>query len=598
MNITQNESEFVSNNFSCGKWNLTKEENDFQEIHGWWVQSLASLVIGSFGILVNMVTIVVLSTAGLRKLFFNKLLIGLTLFDNLFLLNCLYESVRLHIIKTDYCALHGHLLIVLRPFRYISMCCSIYMTLVLTFERYLAVVRPIRHRNRFIGSSHGKRLIKYVSPVVILSILFCTPQFFALNLEYFNADSSIFYDAEQENLTSSNLTMTYEDILNVSSDFESDEAILNNSNLIKNIGNNRISDIPINNYSNELSEFFHNNSVADSQIFYCLRPAKIMFDRNYVLWYKNVANLIITGFVPFFLLAFFNYKIYMTTKSALQTRGELFLTVECTSVASNATTHKTTITSKANGSTHCVLSRGNSILTGIGEEDLRMKGQNHCKEQKSEEHSQATVLLGIVITFLICHVLRIVLNVEEIVTFEELSRIREEAEKLNEVCSGVQLWTMLTNDLSHLLLQLNSSITFFIYIYFSTQFKEASKSIFLEIARCLHVYHRDPSLDILNEQGKIIGRRYLNHGSINTKTTNSLSTPQATIQKRKRSKNQSLKLLTQQRTQTMERDECIIQTNANSTFHNHHHHDVVLEKRNCDEIGHLTSPTTIPQIPD
>ena len=84
-----------SSNFSCGRWTLTKEENEFQEIHGWWVQSFASLVIGSFGIIVNLITIVVLSTAAeLRKLFFNKLLIGLTVFDNLFLINCLYESVR------------------------------------------------------------------------------------------------------------------------------------------------------------------------------------------------------------------------------------------------------------------------------------------------------------------------------------------------------------------------------------------------------------------------------------------------------------------------------------------------------------------------
>ena len=76
-----------SSNFSCGRWNLTKEENEFQEAHGWWVQSFASLIIGSFGIIVNLITIVVLSTTKeLRKLFFNKLLIGLTVFDNLFLI--------------------------------------------------------------------------------------------------------------------------------------------------------------------------------------------------------------------------------------------------------------------------------------------------------------------------------------------------------------------------------------------------------------------------------------------------------------------------------------------------------------------------------
>ena len=123
MNTLQ-ENNIIESNFSCGRWDLTKEENELQESIGFWVQSIASLVIGSFGILVNLVTIVVLSTPDLRKLFFNKLLLLLTVFDSFFLLSCLYESIRLHIIKTDYCALQGQLLIVLRPFRHISMYCS------------------------------------------------------------------------------------------------------------------------------------------------------------------------------------------------------------------------------------------------------------------------------------------------------------------------------------------------------------------------------------------------------------------------------------------------------------------------------------------
>ena len=122
---TPQENNILVSNFSCGKWDLTKDENELQELIGFWVQSIASLVIGSLGILVNTVTIAVLSTADLRKFFFNKLLIVLTTFDNLFLINSLYESVRAHIIKTDYCGMQGHLLIFLRPLRHISMCLSL-----------------------------------------------------------------------------------------------------------------------------------------------------------------------------------------------------------------------------------------------------------------------------------------------------------------------------------------------------------------------------------------------------------------------------------------------------------------------------------------
>ena len=34
-----------NDNFTCGKWNLTSEEHDFQKLHGYWVQSRISLII-------------------------------------------------------------------------------------------------------------------------------------------------------------------------------------------------------------------------------------------------------------------------------------------------------------------------------------------------------------------------------------------------------------------------------------------------------------------------------------------------------------------------------------------------------------------------
>ena len=586
MNTTLDQtSAVVVSNFSCGRWNLTKEENEFQEVYGWWVQSFASLIIGSFGIIVNMVTIVVLSTKELRKLFFNKLLIGLTIFDNLFLMNCLYESVRLHIIKTDYCALHGHLLIVLRPFRYISMCCSIYMTLVLTFERYLAVVRPIRHRNRFIGSSHGKRLIKYVSPVIILSMIFCTPEFFALRFVH-QDDISIIYSSDYT--ASNSLNLTNEDIrdnvsLNIQysdsqsfadADYSLDTDDYDTNNHLGNLSYpTRLQHDDIID-GQGISVTYHNTSsnFAEDNDLYCLIPSEMMSNRNYVLWYKNVANLIITGTLPFFLLAFFNYKIYMTTKSAIQTRGELFLSVECTNAN---TSHKTKLTSNKNGPSHCPLSKCNSSVMGEGDDPIRSQ-INHGKDQKSEEQSQATVLLGIVITFFICHVLRIVLNVEEIVSFEELTRIQEEANNNNEICSGVQLWTMLTNDVSHLLLQLNSSITFFIYLYFSTQFKDASKSIFLLAARYLHLYNVESGMDRFNERGEMRGGRYRYNSSINTKTTNSFSTPPETF-RRNQCKNQSLQL-SKQPTDSTESTEIVQTNNGTSVYYSHH--AIALERMN------------------
>lgn len=409
---------------------------------------------------------------------------------------------------------------------------------MLAFERYLAVVRPIRHRNRFIGSSHGKRLVKYVSPVIILSIVFCAPEFFALNF-----DES--YDIVNEvTRDSSSISSTGSAMFNMS------DGLSPNQTKIPPLVNT--------------TETFELNAVTKNLSLICLIPSEIMYSREYVLWYKNVANLIITGTIPFLLLAFFNLKIYMTTKSALQAREYLTVQVDtgCTNKnVGTPTTHAAITNSCGNNGSN---KSGNSN-----------DGQRHSKyidgqgkEPKNEDHSQATVLLGIVIAFFICHILRIVLNVEEIVTFEELSKVRKEAEKLGEICSGVQLWTMLTNDVSHLLLQVNSSITFFIYIYFSTQFKEASKSTLIKIATCFHLYN-------IESQTEANGG-----GSFNTKNVSgtylkdSLSTP--TIN-RKRSKNQSkMSSFSQYRGEEFSRSE-----NSKKS------HVVVLE-RGGEQIQHIS----------
>ena len=60
-------------NVSCGKWSLTEEEDAFQETHGWWLQGVISIIVGSFGFIMNIITIYILSKERLNRIFFNKL---------------------------------------------------------------------------------------------------------------------------------------------------------------------------------------------------------------------------------------------------------------------------------------------------------------------------------------------------------------------------------------------------------------------------------------------------------------------------------------------------------------------------------------------
>ena len=367
-------------NFTCGKWNLTEDEANFEKEHGWWVQGLASIIMGCLGFVVNIIMIIILSTQEFRKIFFNKLIITLTVSDILYLSFSVYESLHLYFIETSYCGLPGYIQFISYPLRKITMCFSIYMTVILTFERYLAVTAPITHRNRSIGSSWRKQFLKYISPVCLVSfVVFGLPLFFAFKMkEYtFTEDTSL----KTNNITQNDTT---DDELKVIST-------------------------------------------------HCMIPW-LRTDRWYILLYNNLTNFVITGAIPFILLVCFNCQIYRTIKDSIRTRQQL------------------------------------NIRKSTRNVDHRRQSEVEAQE-KGTDILQSLVLFGIVISFFVCHVLRVVLNLEEIIYFEELGRLQS----MDVKCSWVQFWTLIAGDLSHFLLQVNSSINFFIYGFLSKQFKKALK---------------------------------------------------------------------------------------------------------------------------
>ena len=87
------------------------------------------------------------------------------------------------------------------------------------------------------------------------------------------------------------------------------------------------------------------------------------------------------------------------------------------------------------------------------------------------------MLLVIVVLFLICHTLRIILNIHGLIS---LKSVRE---SIHKGCSGVtQTWTLIGASVSHILLTINSSINFFIYCFMCTPFRR----ILFRLSNCLN----------------------------------------------------------------------------------------------------------------
>ena len=97
--------------------------------------------------------------------------------------------------------------------------------------------------------------------------------------------------------------------------------------------------------------------------------------------------------------------------------------------------------------------------------------QNDMNEQKVKKREkdmiqQTMILFAIVILFGLFNFLRIFLNINEFLSHDN----DKMAIKLG--CEWLQYWTIIAAPVSHLLLQINSSINFFIYCLFNKGFRD------------------------------------------------------------------------------------------------------------------------------
>ena len=367
---------FIEQNISCVlPYNITENQWTFYYSFSWWLEGFGSIMIGSMGIISNVITINVLLGSDLAASFFNWLLVCLAIFDNFCLLNGILEAFRRHIGSTS---LHHYVFVIfLYPFRNTVMCCSIYITVILALERYNALAAPTTcHRKNSLFRTqrslktycvmHWARVMKYVGPIIIFSSLFYIPKLFELRL--------VKYEVCAKNETASNCWYKSEV---------------------------------------ELAELRNNTP--------------------YILWYLNVANLLVTVIIPLTSLAYLNFNIFRKLKKYVERRP---------SVATSE--------------------------FGVGIAD----GGTHRKLQRRDKDmiQQTTVLFAIVILFVLFHTLRIILNIDEFVTIDNSDKANESG------CTWLQYWTIIAVPVSHLLLQINSSINLFIYCVFNKSFRSVMKS--------------------------------------------------------------------------------------------------------------------------
>lgn len=162
----------------------TKEEYELYDTVSWWMEGVIQIVINIIGIIANFVAIPVLLSRKLTNVF-NRTLAILAALDAIFNMCDILESVRMY---------HGggcreaHIYLFpyfLYPLQNITMVASIYTTVVVAVERYYAVTSPI---SAFVDDGHAKwkKVLAFIAPVLVFSVIFNIPTFFEFRVETIN----------------------------------------------------------------------------------------------------------------------------------------------------------------------------------------------------------------------------------------------------------------------------------------------------------------------------------------------------------------------------------------------------------------------------
>ena len=261
------------------------------------IEGCLSIAINVFGFFTNsMVGYVLLKKES--KSLFNKTLFMLTIFDILFNISDILETIRLvHYDKESCLAMQmlqeAHLYLVpqfLRPLRTFAVVTSMYTTVMIAFDRYFAVSKPLMS---FVerDDDNWKSVAKKMAPILAISTGLVLPQCF----EFYTESRCVLCIDDRQYQDLNETTCLYEKTLQVN-DVSNEPSNCPNLDLKKDL---------------DVTEENENCYIRSTLI---LRHNDIRINKTYIILYINVILNIITYVIPLTLLFVLNWMIYKHLK--------------------------------------------------------------------------------------------------------------------------------------------------------------------------------------------------------------------------------------------------------------------------------------------
>ena len=175
--------------------------------------------------------------------------------------------------------------------------------------------------------------------------------------------------------------------------------------------------------------------------------ADLRLNPHYVMWYKNLATMVVTLLIPLILLGFWNFKTFSVMQRRSRLKNRPLNNIEDTHDRST------------------VSIEGNPFIPPLN--------NRSAIQAKADEARKAKVLFAIVFLFLVCNIPRIILNLEE--SFNVFSKnyylILYRDNKGKKPCYSTPYWTLILNCFSQLLVTINASICSVVYCIMCSLFR-------------------------------------------------------------------------------------------------------------------------------
>ena len=184
------------------------------------------------------------------------------------------------------------------------------------------------------------------------------------------------------------------------------------------------------NLSKETDWFNHSFNCTQEHI---ILPSKLRTNHHYVLWYMNISNLVLTAFIPVVSLLYLSCKIYFSLNKFIRRQPS------------------------------CRQTGPRQPLQSIG---------TYQRQQRLDE-KKTFILFSLVTVFVICHSLRIILNVDEFLNLPQFVK------ELQKGCNNQTFWDHILIPLNQLLLIINASAHFFIYVFFDHGFQQVLRKSYV-----------------------------------------------------------------------------------------------------------------------